>query len=436
MRELVPTFDVPASSAGPSLAVMLVAVALTSACAPAMRRMSPAAPEGPQAATEAPPSTATTEEPTDEPDPTPSPPHLTATPGPPFAELPGWTADDHAAALEAFRRSCTVVTSRTDTSGLTQAGDWREACAAAPTDATRDAAREFFEEHFVPVVVDDGTGLHTGYYEPEIAASRKRSAKFRHPIYKRPPDLVIVTNDGKGSVRYCARWDGENCVPYFSRAEIEDGALAKRRLEIAYAADPYELYFMQMQGSGRLRMPDGSLVRVGFDGTNGRKWVSIAPIVKKELKGRDWPLDTDGILAWLRANPKRARTILREDPSFVFFREIRDPTTGPLGAIRVPLTGERSLAADPKFVPLGAPVWVVSQIPPAAKGASPTPLERLFVAQDTGGAIRGPNRFDLFFGTGKEARAVAGRMFHRGRAVLLLPKPAAARLFESKAETR
>jgi membrane-bound lytic murein transglycosylase A len=351
------------------------------------------------------------------------------TPGPSFGELSGWMADDHQAARDAFRRSCAVTTSRTDTSGLTEPNDWRDACAAA---AALGPAREFFERNFTPVVVEDGTGLHTGYYEPEISASRTRSGGFRHAIYKRPSDMIVVASDGTTPVRYCARWDGTTCIPYFTRSEIEDGALAGRRLEIAYASDPYELFFMQMQGSGRLRLSDGSFVRIGFDGHNGREWVSIARTVKNELHGRDWPLDTDGILAWLRAHPQRARALMREDASFVFFRELRQPTSGPLGAIHVPLTAERSLAADPKFVPLGAPVWVASQIPSAVKGAPPRPLERLFVAQDTGGAIRGPNRFDVFFGSGEKARAVAGKMFHRGQAIVLLPTSAALRIFGPK----
>jgi membrane-bound lytic murein transglycosylase A len=352
--------------------------------------------------------------------------HPAVTPGPPFAQLHGWMTDEHPAALDAFRRSCAVVTSRTDTSALTQPGDWREACAAA---AVAGDAREFFEQHFAPVVVEEGTGLHTGYYEPEIAASRTKSASFRHAIYKRPADVIVVGGGSRGAVRYCARWDGTTCAPYFSRGQIEDGALAGRRLEIAYAADPYELFFMQMQGSGRLRMQDGSLVRVGFDGHNGREWVSIPRRVKEELDGREWPLDSDGIIAWLRAHPKRARALMREDASFVFFRELREPTSGPLGAIHAPLAAERSLAVDPKYVPLGAPVWVFSQTPSVAKGGPAAATERLFVAQDTGGAIRGPNRFDIFFGTGDRARAVAGRMFHRGSALVLLPIPALTRLF-------
>jgi membrane-bound lytic murein transglycosylase A len=352
----------------------------------------------------------------------PARPHVT--PGPPFADWPGWAVDEHRAALEAFRRSCAVVSSRVDTSGLTEPADWREACAAAELAA--GTARAFFEQHFSPVVVEEGTGLHTGYYEPEIASSRTKSATFRHPIYKRPPDLVIVPGD---PVHYCARWDGTTCKPYFSRAQIEDGALAGRRLEIAYAADPYELYFMHTQGSGRLRMQDGSIVRVSFDGHNGREWVSVARTARSELKGA---ADTDGIITWLRSHPSRARALLRQDPSFVFFREIREPTAGPLGAIRVPLTAERSLAADPKFVPLGAPVWIASQTPSLAKGSPSAALLRLFVAQDTGGAIRGPNRFDLFFGSGSAARAVAGKTYHRGQAIVLLPNVAAARLFGPK----
>jgi membrane-bound lytic murein transglycosylase A len=411
-------------------AFAILPIALATACAPAVRPPEHAAPPHENGLpAEAPASRAAIDEPVDAAPPTT---HPTVTAGPSFAQLPGWMADDHRAALDAFRRSCAVVTSRTDTSGLTEPGDWREAC-AAPDAAV--PAREFFEQHFVPVVVEDGTGLDTGYYEPEIAASRTKSGRFRHAIYKRPSDMVVVAGNGSASVRHCARWDGTTCVPYFSRGQIEDGALAGRRLEIAYASDPYELFFMQMQGSGRLRLPDGSVVRVGFDGHNGREWVSIHQKVKNELHGREWPLDTDGILAWLRAHPQRARSLMREDTSFVFFREIRQPVSGPLGAIHVPLTAERSLAADPKFVPLGAPVWLTSRAPSTTKGTPSTPLERLFVAQDTGGAIRGPNRFDIFFGSGDKARAVAGKMHHRGQALVLLPTPAALRMLGSNAAT-
>lgn len=413
----------------PGLRFVCGAVMLLSGCAPAVRP--PPAPPPPRHESAAqddesalvarvPDETASDPAPVTRP---------TVGPGPSFGELPGWMADDHQAARDAFRRSCAVTTSRTDTSGLTEPNDWRDACVAAEA---QGPAREFFERNFAPVVVEGGTGLHTGYYEPEIAASRTRSGAFRHAIYKRPSDMIVVPGDETTPVRHCRRWDGTTCVPYFSRGEIEDGALAGRRLEIAYASDPYELFFMQMQGSGRLRLTDGSIVRVGFDGHNGRKWSSIARAVKNELHGREHPLDADGILAWLRAHPQRARAIMREDLSFVFFREVRQPTSGPLGAIHVPLTAERSVAADPKFVPLGAPVWVTSQAPPAKKGAAPTPLQRLFVAQDTGGAIRGPNRFDVFFGSGDKARAVAGKMFHRGQAIVLLPTPAAQRLLGPK----
>jgi membrane-bound lytic murein transglycosylase A len=407
------------STGGSTGLVAMGIVALVAGCAPALRQAPPAAPDAvqrPDAPDEAVAST---------PAEAPAEPatHPAVRPGPPFAEWSGWTTEDHQAALDSFRRSCAVVTSRADTSGLTQPSDWLEACAAA---AGTETARELFEQHFAPVIVEEGTGLHTGYYEPEIAASRTKSAAFRHPIYKRPSDLIVVAGS---PVRYCARWDGTTCAPYFARREIEDGALAGRRLEMAYAADPYELFIMHMQGSGRLRLQDGSLVRVGYDGSNGREWSSIAPKVKKELNGREWPLDTEGILAWLRSHPNKARALMREDASFVFFREIKEPTAGPLGAIHVPLTAERSLAADPKFVPLGAPVWVVSQRPSVTKGSAPTALERLFIAQDTGGAIRGPNRFDIFFGSGDKARVVAGKMFHRGQAIVLLPTSAVARLF-------
>jgi membrane-bound lytic murein transglycosylase A len=283
------------------LPIGVAMVALVSACAPAVRQTSPAAPDGLPRAHDAPDEAATTPSTEAPADSAPSATHPAVRPGPPFEELRGWTTDDHQAALDSFRRSCAVVMARADTSALTEPSDWQEACGAAVGTVT---AREFFEQHFLPVIVEDGTGLHTGYYEPEIAASRTKSSAFRHPIYKRPSDLIVVAG---GPVRYCARWDGTTCAPYFSRAEIEDGALARRRLEMAYAADPYELFIMHMQGSGRLRMQDGSFVRVGFDGYNGREWSSIAPKVKKELNGREWPMDTDGILAWLRSHPKQAR---------------------------------------------------------------------------------------------------------------------------------
>ena len=421
------TRHVPANGTGLRLAFATVVVALLSACAPATRLApAPHAVSSNESTQEDDTVRPHATEETVEPPPAARP---RVTPGPSFGELPGWMADDHQAAREAFERSCAVTTSRTDNSGLTEPNDWRDACVAA---AALGPAREFFERNFAPVIVEDGTGLHTGYYEPEIAASRTRTGTFRHAVYKRPSDMVVVASDGTIPARICKRWDGTTCVPYFTRGEIEDGALAGRHLEIAYVSDPYELFFMHMQGSGRLRFSDGSIVRISFDGSNGRKWVSISRGVKNELRGREHPLDADGILAWLRAHPQRARVLMREDTSFVFFREVRQATSGPFGAIHVPLTAERSLAADPRFVPLGAPVWVASQAPSAVKGTPPSPLERLFVAQDTGGAIRGPNRFDVFFGSGDKARAVAGKMFHRGRALVLLPTPAALRIFGRK----
>lgn len=362
---------------------------------------------------------------------------LGVTPAPALAGQAGWAEADLRPALEAFRKSCRALMRRSDGSGLTQAGDWDATCAAATTAAD---PRSFFEAQFTPVVVGGGTGLNTGYFEPEIAGSRTPTAAATVPIYKRPSDLIEVDlglfADTLKGRRIRGRVDGNALVPYFDRGQIEDGALAGKGLEIGYAVDPYELFFLHIQGSGRVKLPDGSVMRIGYDGQNGREYVGVGSRLRQMNALGPGQATMDGIIAWMKANPEAGRSLMRENKSYIFFKLLTGD--GPLGALNMALTPEYSVAADPKFVPLGAPVWLDTSIPEPKlpTGYTMTPLRRLMVAQDTGGAIKGANRFDLFWGPGERARKVAGGLSSQGRAILLLPKPAAARLLSRGTPTR
>lgn len=339
--------------------------------------------------------------------------------GPAISSLP---FDEAAAAraLAAFRLSCPSVTRRTDQSGLTQPADWSAACTAAAS-VSEGRARAFFAEHFRSVQIGDGRGFATGYFEPEIAGSRTRRAGYDHPVYAVPPDLVEVdlgqfspTLTGR---RIRGRVEGGRFVPYHDRAAITAGALAGRGLEIAYVADPIEFFFLQVQGSGRLRLPDGSVMRIGYAGQNGRDYVGIGRLLRDRGALQAGEASMQGIIAYLRRQSDGGTAVMNENPSWIFFRELTG--AGPLGSLGVPVTGRASVAADPAFVPLGAPVWL------AMDRAEATGL---WVAQDTGGAIRGSNRFDTFWGAGEEARAIAGGMSSRGAALILLPIPSVNRL--------
>lgn len=339
--------------------------------------------------------------------------------GPAIDSLP-LTMAGAARALEAFRISCPSLIRRTDASGLTRGEDWRPACDAARGTQDREAA-QFFARYFEAVQVADGKAFATGYYEPEIAGSRTRRPGYETPVYGRPADLVDVdlgafSDTLKGrSIR--GRVEGTKFVPYYDRTAIEQGALAGRGLEIAWAADPVELFFLQIQGSGRLRLPDGSVMRIGYASQNGRDYTGIGKLMLDRGLLPRGQASMQGIMAWLRANPQQGREIMRENKSVVFFRELTGP--GPLGAMGLPVTGQGSVAVDPKYVPMGAPVFL-SMDRQDATG--------LWVAQDTGGAIKGTNRFDTFWGAGDEARAIAGGMSARGTAWLLLPRGTLARL--------
>lgn len=339
--------------------------------------------------------------------------------GPAVADL-GLDAANARLALAAFRISCPAVQRRTDTSGLTQPGDWGAACAAAAGWRDDDASN-FFAVHFAAVQVGEGKAFATGYFEPEILAARTRQPGYTVPVYRRPDDLVEVelgdfAQDLAGR-KLRGRIDGARLVRYHDRAAIDAGALAGRNLEIAWAADAPEFFFLQIQGSGRLRLPDGQVIRIGYDTQNGHDYVGIGRLLRERGALQPGQTSMQGILNYLREDPVRGAAVMRENPSWVFFRELTGP--GPLGALGLPVTPRASVATDPKFVPLGAPIFL------SMDRAEPNGL---WIAQDTGGAIKGANRVDTFWGAGAEARALAGGMAARGSALVLLPKVSVARL--------
>ena len=335
-------------------------------------------------------------------------------------------SEDAGTALAAFRESCHVLTSRADASGLTYPDDWKPACDAARNWAVGRAG-QFFIDYFETARVGTGEAFATGYYEPEIAGSRVRRAGYETPIYALPPDLErgwpddIPEQERTGRPPLSRKLPSGKFVAYHDRAAIDAGALAGRGLELAWAADPVELFFLQIQGSGRLVSPEGQVIRIGYAGQNGREYVAIGRVLRERGVLGDgpgqYPGTMQGIMAWIRDNPDEGRKVMHQNPSYVFFRELTGD--GPLGSIGVPVRREASVAVDPAFVPYGAPVWLELDRAEA---------NGLWVAQDTGGAIKGANRFDTFWGAGEDARMIAGGMSARGNALVLLPKGTVARL--------
>ena len=331
-----------------------------------------------------------------------------------FAEVPGWRDDDLGAALPALRRSCPRL-----------GEEWRAPCAALASapDARTETARAFFERWFEPLRVTDrgkSDGLVTGYYEPELRGSRMRGERFRVPLYRLPPDVVNVDlgqfRPSLKGERIAGRVERGRLVPYAERGEIDTGALAGRDLEIVWVDDPIDAFFLHIQGSGRVVLDDGSVMRVGYAGSNGHVYTAIGRELAKDGAMVTEDVTMQSIRAWLAAHPGEAEAMMARNESYVFFRPL--PGDGPVGAQNVVLEPGRSIAVDPKFIPLGAPVFVATVDP-----LDPSrPLRRLAVAQDTGGAIRGPVRADLFWGHGAEAAERAGKMKGRGALYLLLPK--------------
>lgn len=336
--------------------------------------------------------------------------------------LPGWREDDMRGVWSAFLHSCRALRSR---------AEWQPACWAATELQKHDprSLRQFFEAHLRPYAVrnDDGsdTGMVTGYYEPLLRGSRQRTAEFRYPIYAVPDDLLVVELGelfpALQGQRVRGRVEGRRVVPYFTRQEIESGRAAVRDRELLWVDDPVELFFLHVQGSGRVRLTDGDTVRVGYADHNGHPYRSIGRVLIERGELTLENASMQGIKAWGRDNPERLRELLAENPAYVFFRELPDANNGPIGAIGVPVTAGRSIAVDPRAVPLGAPVYLSTTWP-----LSSAPLNRLMLAQDTGSAIKGAVRADFFWGFGDEAARQAGRMRQTGRMWVLLPKDAAA----------
>jgi len=336
-----------------------------------------------------------------------------------FSELPGWRDDDLANVLGALRASC---------GRLRSSSVWQEPCAAA-TGIGAAGLREFFESRFVPwrINAPDGSseGLITGYYEPLLRGSRVRRRGFEVPLYSPPDDLLTIDlsaiNPDLRNMRLRGRIEGKRVVPYFSRAEIDKGAAPLAGKELVWVDDAVEAFFLQIQGSGRIEFENGETLRLGYADQNGHPYVSIGRTLIERGEMQASEASMQGIQAWARANPSRLPELLAQNPSYVFFRELPrlsgDPSLGPPGAMGAPLTPERSIAVDTRFIPLGAPVFLATTRP-----AKEEPLNRLVFAQDTGGAIRGAIRADYFWGFGADAGREAGRMRQQGRLWILWPK--------------
>ena len=332
-----------------------------------------------------------------------------------FAELPGWSQDDHTQALVAFRKSCARPAAKAAGAKLALVPeDLAQACAAAARMGTRDknAARQFFETYFRPISIaslDGKPGLFTGYFEPQLEAALVPGPNNRYPLYRRPAGLKSTPD-----------------TPFLTRSQIEVGGLRNKGLELAWAADPLDLFELQIQGSGRLVLPDKRIMRVGFAGHNGHPYLAIGRVLQEYGAGPEDVTDWPAMKSWLRAHPDKAVEIMRRNDRYVFFEEVKGE--GPVGAMGIPLTPGRSVAVDPAMVPYGAPVWVATFNPGPRIATQGAPLRRLMVAQDTGGAIKGPVRGDIFFGFGDAAASLAGRMKSPGAWYVLMPTQAANRV--------
>ena len=302
-----------------------------------------------------------------------------------FDDLNGWAADDHQAALSVFQNTCGDIDDL----------EWQGLCAMAKDVGN---AKDFFEVFFQPVLIEDGEEmLFTGYYEPELKGSRQRGGIYQYPLHAVPDDLT-------------------DSAPYLSRRELEENdSLAGRDLEIAWLADPVDKFFLQVQGSGRIHLPDGSYIRVGYGGKNGREYTSVGLELVRRGAFEAHQVSADVIRNWVKTNPDEGKELLWINESYVFFREVSEVPAdqGPLGAMNRSITEMRTIAVDPAITKLGAPVWIEKQ--------GETPLNRLMIAQDTGSAIKGAQRADIFFGTGDAAGREAGRIKDSGRMVVLLP---------------
>ena len=354
--------------------------------------------------------------------PVPAAPEVTAAAGvsflpSPWDDLPGWREDTLSDAWSAFIAGCAPLVNRSA---------WREVCTAASRISAADpqAVRTFFERHFRPWQIATGEravgGLITGYYEPLLRGSRTPSSRYRHPLYRVPEDMVSVELGDiypeLKNMRLRGRVDGRRIVPYHDRSQIDGAQAPLRGQELVWVDDAVDLFFLHIQGSGRIALDDGRTLRVGYADQNGYPYRSIGRLLVERGELSLEQASMQGIKAWAKANPQRLAALLNSNASYVFFRELPDVGSGPPGSLGVPLTPERSIAVDPRYVPLGAPVYISTTWPNSSR-----PLNRLTLAQDTGGAIRGAVRADFFWGHGEAAAREAGRMKQPLRMWVLLP---------------
>ena len=324
-----------------------------------------------------------------------------------FNEIPGWGEDKHAEALVAFRLSCPRLTAGADSKIVTDGGEktvtaaeWKRICDRAPAVAASDSrgARRFFEENFRPLVVQ-APGNFTGYFEPELRGSRAPSRLFTVPVYRRPADLTDK--------------------PYLTRTEIENGGLKGKGLELAWVQDPVALFEVQVQGSGRLLLAEGGTMTLGFDGSNNRTYTAIGGVLAEMGVMRREDVTWPAIRDWLKRNPASGRDVMRRNERYIFFKDTRSAAAS--GSQGVALTAQRSMAVDPAFTPFGTPIWIDASRPRIGKPGATDIYRRLMIAQDSGAAIKGAARGDVFYGSGAQASEWAGRMVSGGRAIVLVP---------------
>jgi membrane-bound lytic murein transglycosylase A len=357
-----------------------------------------------------------------------------------FKDLPGWDTDDQLAAFKAFLMSCPRIAAAgragNKAGALAIPPALLAACDAAakvPAPVTRAVARAFFEREFTPhrVVHAAPQGLLTGYYEPVLEGSRTPTERFATPIYRRPADLVNLVHEAQRGAKADqlthARKTAKGTEPYSTRTEIEGGVLTGKNLELLYLADPVDTFFMHIQGSGRIKLTDDTTVRVHYDGKNGHPYTSIGRyLIDNGILAAD-KMSLGALRRWLRSNPDRGRQVMQQNASFVFFRELAgDEANGPLGVLSIPLVAGRSLAVDAGAHAIGTPVYVSSpSLTHASETTKKNGFHRLMVAHDVGSAIRGPERGDIYFGSGDAAGRLAGVTKHAGNFFALLPGPAA-----------